>query len=56
MRVPNHRPNVTPDAEDADPRPRDITGLLDEIPGAFERAQLGLETARRGETVSLEDL
>jgi hypothetical protein len=42
--------------EDADPDARDITSLLDGIPGAFERARLGLESARRGDTISLEDL
>ena len=42
------------DQTDADPR--HIGDLLDAVPGAFERAQLGLEQARRGETVSLDDL
>jgi len=42
--------------EDADPDARDITSLLDGIPGAFERAQLGLQGVRRGETIPLEDL
>lgn len=42
--------------EDADPDARDVATLLDGVPGAYERAQLGLEQARRGETISLEDL
>lgn len=32
------------------------TRILDGIPGAFERAQLGLQQAREGQTTSLEDL
>jgi hypothetical protein len=42
--------------EDADPDARDVAALLDGVPGAYERAQLGLEQARRGETIALEDL
>jgi hypothetical protein len=42
------------DETDADPR--HIGDLLDAIPGAFERAQLGLEQAREGETVPLDQL
>ncbi|MBA3808209.1 MAG: hypothetical protein H0X28_07425 [Solirubrobacterales bacterium] len=42
--------------EDADPDARDVTALLDGIPGAYESAQIGLEQARRGETIPLEDL
>jgi hypothetical protein len=56
MSAPSHHPNVTPDTEDVYPDPPDIIRLLDGIPGAFERAQLGLEIARRGEVVSMEDL
>ena len=33
-----------------------VVELLDGIPGAFERAQLGLEQARKGRTISLDDL
>ncbi|MHB8241832.1 MAG: hypothetical protein ACYDHN_07550 [Solirubrobacteraceae bacterium] len=40
----------------ADPDAGDIATLLDTIPGAYERAQAGLEQGRRDETVSLEDL
>ena len=32
------------------------TQVLDGIDGAYERAQLGLQQARRGETTSLDDL
>jgi len=42
--------------EDADPEARDVSALLDAIPGAFERAQVGLERARGGGTIVLEDL
>ena len=42
------------DETDADAR--HVGQLLDAIPGAFERAQLGLEQARRGETVPLDEL
>jgi hypothetical protein len=42
--------------EDADPDARNIAALLDGIPGAYERARLGLERAREGQTISLDDL
>jgi predicted transcriptional regulator len=42
--------------DDADPDARNVVELLDGIPGALDRAQLGLEQARAGETVSLDDL
>lgn len=42
--------------EEADPDARNLAALLDGIPGAFERAQLGLERARDGETVGLDEL
>ena len=42
--------------EDADPDARNVLELLDGIPGAFERAQLGLEQAHAGETVALDEL
>ena len=41
---------------DADPNARHVVELLDGISGAFERAQLGLDQARSGETVALDDL
>jgi hypothetical protein len=42
--------------EEADPDARSIVAILDGIPGAYERAQLGLERARSGETIALDDL
>jgi hypothetical protein len=42
--------------DDADPDARNVVELLDGLPGAYERAQLGVEQARTGETLSLDDL
>lgn len=42
--------------DEADPDVRNVVELLDAIPGAFERAQLGLVQARTGETVGLDEL
>jgi hypothetical protein len=42
--------------DDADPDARNVVELLDGLPGAYERAQLGLGQARAGETVALDDL
>jgi hypothetical protein len=42
--------------DEADPDPDGIVELLDSIPGAYEHAQLGLEQARAGETISLDEL
>lgn len=42
--------------DDADPDGRHIVTLLDGIPGAYERAQLGLEQARSRQTVALDEL
>jgi len=42
--------------DEADIDARHAAALLDGIPGAFERAQLGLEQARSGQTVSLDEL
>ena len=42
--------------DEADPDARNIAQLLDGIPGAFERAALGLEQARAGLGTPLEDL
>jgi hypothetical protein len=36
--------------------PETATQVLDGIDGAYERAQLGLEQARGGQTTSLDDL
>lgn len=42
--------------DEADPDPRDVTALLDAIPGAFGRAEQGLAEARAGLGSRLEDL
>lgn len=40
--------------DEVDPDPKHVAALLDGIPGAFERAQLGLKQARAGRTVHLD--
>jgi hypothetical protein len=42
--------------DEADPDARTVAELLDGIPGAFERAQLGLGQARAGLGVPLEEM
>ena len=42
--------------DEADPDGRQVTEVLDSIPGAWDRAQLGRDQARRGETIPLDDL
>lgn len=42
--------------DDAGADPRNVATLLDGIPGAFERAQLGLKQARAGRTIDLDEL
>lgn len=42
--------------DDADPDPDNVIALLDAIPGAFDRAQLGLRQAADGDTIPLADL
>jgi hypothetical protein len=42
--------------DQADPDVATVTALLDAIPGAYERAQLGLQEAQAGRVVRLEDL
>jgi hypothetical protein len=42
--------------EDADPDPRSVVELLDAIPGAYGRAQLGLRQAHAGDTIALHAL
>lgn len=42
--------------DEADPDPRSMVALLDAIPGAYEAAQEGLEEARAGRTISLDEL
>jgi hypothetical protein len=42
--------------DDADPDARSLVELLDGLPGAYERAQLGRAQAKAGDTVPLDDL
>lgn len=42
--------------DEADPDARNVSELLDGILGADERARLGLEQAKAGQTVSLDEL
>jgi hypothetical protein len=42
--------------DEADPDPGNVIDLLDGIPGAYERAQLGLRQAKAGQTVPLDEL
>jgi hypothetical protein len=42
--------------DEADPEPATIVALLDSIPGAFERANRGLEDIRAGKGIPLEEL
>ena len=42
--------------DEADPDARNVAELLDGIPGAFERAHLGLEQAEASQTVALDEL
>jgi hypothetical protein len=42
--------------DEADVDARHAVDLLDGIPGAFERAQLGLDQGRSGKTVGLDEL
>ena len=42
--------------DEVDPDPRNVTAVLDGIDGAFEGAQRGLEQARAGLGIPLEDL
>jgi hypothetical protein len=42
--------------DEADIDARTVVEILDGIPGAFDRAQRGLEEARSGKTVAIEDL
>lgn len=42
--------------DEADPDARHVAELLDRIPSAYERAQLGLEQVREGRTRPLDDL
>jgi hypothetical protein len=42
--------------DEIDADARHIVDVLDGVPGAYERAQLGLEQAQSGQTVPLEEL
>jgi hypothetical protein len=42
--------------DEADVDARHVVELLDGIPGAFGRAQLGLDQARAGKTIGLDEL
>lgn len=42
--------------DDADPDARNVVELLDAIPGAYDRALLGLKQATSGETIALDQL
>jgi hypothetical protein len=42
--------------DEADVDPANVVRILDGISGAFDRAQLGLEQARAGQTTSLDEL
>jgi hypothetical protein len=42
--------------DEVDGDPADVSQLLDGIDGAFERAGRGLEQARQGDTVGLDEL
>jgi hypothetical protein len=42
--------------DEVDPDARNVVELLDGIPGAYERAQVGLRQAKAGETVALDEL
>jgi hypothetical protein len=47
---------LTTAIEESDPDPRDVSALLDGLPGAFEQATRGLDEARAGLGTALEDL
>jgi hypothetical protein len=45
-----------PDEETADPGAAIITAVLDGIPGAYERAQLGQRQVDEGKSIPLDEL
>jgi hypothetical protein len=47
---------LTSAIDELDPDPANVVALLDGIDGAYERAQLGLEQAAAGDTVTLDEL
>ena len=42
--------------DDSDPDPDNVVAVLDGIDGAWERVQQGIDQARTGDTVALDDL
>ena len=42
--------------DEADPDPRSVSDVLDSIPGAWDRAQLGLHQAGTGDTLPVDEL
>jgi hypothetical protein len=42
--------------DEANPDPRHVAGVLDAIPGAWERLQRARDQASHGETVELDEL
>lgn len=42
--------------DEADADARNVVALLDGLPGAYERARLGLEQAKAGDTIPLSEL
>jgi predicted transcriptional regulator len=42
--------------DEVDADPRNVVDLLDSVPGALERAQLGRAQAEAGETIRLDEL
>jgi hypothetical protein len=42
--------------DEADPDARSVAALLDGIPDAYERARQGLERARSGDSIALDEL
>jgi len=42
--------------DDADPEPRQVSALLDRIPGAWDRIESGIADARAGRTIPLDEL
>lgn len=42
--------------DDTDPDPDNVVAVLDGIDGAWERAQQGIDQARTGDTIALDDL
>jgi hypothetical protein len=54
IRFANGAPNIT--LRDADPSAHEVAEMLDGLPDALDRAQLGRQQAMAGETVLLDDL